>query len=472
MLYKRDRKEMEPVLGIDRREDTPLERRTLYWHFNRLLERFMPERLYQRSLIIVIAPMVLLQGLMAWVFLDRHYETVTKSLSQSFVRDVALVMKTWENSPHTQEDLARVLEMANEDLSLGLTVVKDADLPGISTKPPLSSLHPKLMRYLTSDVGLPVWVDTVGKSGYVDVRLKTADGFVFRFLTNLDRAHASTTPIFIAWMVGGSLFLLLIAVVFLRNQIKPIVRLADAAQSFGMGRDVPDFRPGGAVEVQSAARAFLKMKSRIERHVEQRTAMLAGVSHDLRTILTRFKLELALMDQSPTVNALSEDVSEMQRMLEGYLAFVRGDGGEATSVTEIVRLLGGVADDMSRTGHPIVLNTPSKLLVALKPDAFKRCVSNLVQNAARFASQVEITAVHDGDYLRVTVDDNGPGIPIDSYEEVFKPFVRLDVARNQDSGGTGLGMAIARDIAQSHGGDISLLPSMLGGLRAEIRIPV
>jgi len=458
--------------AIASRDDTPLENRTLYWHFNRVLERYMPERLYQRSLIIVIAPVVLLQGLMAWVFLDWHYETVTKSLSQSFARDVALVIKTWDDSPRTEADLARVLAMANEDLALGLTVEKKAELPPATNKPFLSSVHPKLVRYLETGVELPLWVDTVGQSGYVDVRILTSDKFVFRFLTDLDRAHASTTPIFIGWMVGGSLFLLLIAIVFLRNQIKPIVKLANAAQSFGMGRDVPDFRPGGAAEVQLAARAFLKMKSRIERHVEQRTAMLAGVSHDLRTILTRFKLELALLEKSPTVQALSDDVGEMQRMLEGYLAFVRGDGGERSAVTEIVDLLGDVADDMSRSGHPIVLNTPRKLIVALKPDAFKRCVGNLVQNASRFADQVEITAVHDGDYLRVLVDDDGPGIPPEQYEEVFKPFVRLDVARNQDSGGTGLGMAIARDIAQGHGGDIALSPSMLGGLRAEVRIPI
>lgn len=458
--------------AIASRDDTPLEKRTLYWHFNRFLERYMPERLYQRSLIIVIAPVVLLQGLMAWVFLDRHYETVTKSLSQSFARDVALVIKTWDGSSRAETDLARVLAMANEDLALGLTVEKKSTLPPATNKPFLSSVHPKLVRYLEDGITQPLWVDTVGKSGYVDIRVLTRDGFVFRFLTDMDRAHASTTPIFIAWMIGGSLFLLLIAVVFLRNQIKPIVKLANAAQSFGMGRDVPDFRPDGAAEVQSAARAFLKMKSRIERHVEQRTAMLAGVSHDLRTILTRFKLELALLEKSPTVHALSEDVGEMQRMLEGYLAFVRGDGGEPTAATEIVDLLGDVADDMSRSGHPIVLNTPRKLIVALKPDAFKRCVGNLVQNASRFGDQVEITAVHDGDYLRVVVDDDGPGIPPEQYDEVFKPFVRLDVARNQDSGGTGLGMAIARDIAQSHGGDIALSPSMLGGLRAEVRVPI
>lgn len=459
------------MTAISNRDDTPAEQRTLWWHFNRLLEHYLPERLYARSLIIVIAPVVLLQGLMAWVFLDRHYETVTRSLSQSFVRDVALVMKTWEQSPHTQADLIRVLEMANDDLALGLTVDRDAELPPPNRKPLLSSVHPKLMRYLASDVGMPHWVDTVGQSGYVDVRVKTADGFVFRFLTDLDRAHASTTPIFIAWMMGGSLFLLLIAVLFLRNQIKPIVKLADAAQSFGMGRDVPDFRPGGAAEVQAAASAFIKMKRRIERHVEQRTAMLAGVSHDLRTILTRFKLELALLEQNTKVKALQEDVSEMQRMLEGYMAFVKGAESEATQTTDVTALLGVVADDMRRSGRPIALNTPRKLLVPLKPDAFKRCIGNLTQNAVRFGDQVEITAVHDGSYLRVVVDDNGPGISRENYTEVFKPFVRLDNARNQDAGGTGLGMAIARDIAQSHGGDISLSPSLLGGLRAEVRIP-
>jgi two-component system osmolarity sensor histidine kinase EnvZ len=224
-------------------------------------------------------------------------------------------------------------------------------------------------------------------------------------------------------------------------------------------------------EVQAAANAFLQMKSRIERHVEQRTAMLAGVSHDLRTILTRFKLELALLEQNDTVKALSQDVTEMQRMLEGYMAFVKGAESEPTQATDVVDLLSVIADDMSRSGHPVALSTPRKLLVPLKQDAFKRCVSNLALNAARFADHVEITALHDGNYLRVVVDDDGPGIPPQSYSEVFKPFVRLDHARNQDSGGTGLGMAIARDIAQSHGGDITLSPSMLGGLRAEIRIP-
>lgn len=457
--------------AISNREDTPKEQRTLYWHLNRFLERHLPERLYARSLIIVIAPMVLLQGLMAWVFLDRHYETVTRSLSQSFARDVALVVKTWQQSPRTEEVLEKVLHMANNDLSLGLSIERDAELPPPTSRPLLSSVHPKLVRYVGQAVGLPIWVDTVGQTGYVDVRVKTEGGFVFRFLTNMDRAHASTTPIFIGWMMGGSLFLLIIAVIFLRNQIKPIVQLADAAQSFGMGRDVPNFRPEGAAEVQAAANAFLQMKSRIERHVEQRTAMLAGVSHDLRTILTRFKLELALLEQNDTVKALSQDVTEMQRMLEGYMAFVKGAESEPTQATDVVGLLSVIADDMSRSGHPVALSTPRKLLVPLKQDAFKRCVSNLALNAARFADHVEITALHDGNYLRVVVDDDGPGIPPQSYSEVFKPFVRLDHARNQDSGGTGLGMAIARDIAQSHGGDITLSPSMLGGLRAEIRIP-
>lgn len=459
------------MTAISNREDATKEQRTLWWNFNRLLERYMPERLYARSLIIVIAPMLLLQGLMGWTFIDRHYEQVTKSLLRTFVREVALVMETWEESAHTQEDLARVLVLANDGLALGLTVERNAELPPPIKQPFLSYVHPKLVKYLAEGVGMPQWVDTVGQTGYVDVRLRTADGFVFRFLTDMDRAHASSRQIFLAWMLGGSIVLLTIAVIFLRNQIRPIVRLADAAQSFGMGRDVPDFRPSGAAEVQAAANAFIKMKRRIERHVEQRTAMLAGVSHDLRTILTRFKLELALLEQNSTVKALQEDVSEMQRMLEGYMAFVKGAESEPTRPTDVIALLGTISDDLSRSGHPVSLSTPRKLIVPLKADAFKRCVGNLAQNSARYASHVEITAVHDGSYLRVVVDDDGPGIPPESYSEVFKPFVRLDNARNQDAGGTGLGMAIARDIAQSHGGDIALSQSLLGGLRAEIRIP-
>ncbi|MFZ0400553.1 MAG: ATP-binding protein, partial [Pseudolabrys sp.] len=265
---------------------------------------------------------------------------------------------------------------------------------------------------------------------------------------------------------------LIVAIIFLRNQIKPILRMADAAESFGKGREVPNFRPRGAREVRRADAAFIEMKTRIERAMEQRTAMLAGVSHDLRTVLTRFKLELALIDDSPEVDAMKKDVDEMARMLEAYLSFARGDSGEASAPTDMAEFLEELRLDAERHGHKSTVVFHGPPIVTVRPAAFKRCLANLVSNAARHAPSIAIAGHRDHRYLTVTVDDDGPGIPASLREEVFKPFLRLDDARNQDEGGTGLGLAIARDIARSHGGDITLGDSPLGGLRATVRVPV
>jgi two-component system osmolarity sensor histidine kinase EnvZ len=273
-------------------------------------------------------------------------------------------------------------------------------------------------------------------------------------------------------MMGTSAVLLTVAIAFLRNQIRPILRLADAAESFGKGREVPNFRPRGAREVRRAAGAFIEMKSRIERAMEQRTAMLAGVSHDLRTILTRFKLELALFGNSREIDAMKKDVDEMARMLEAYLAFARGDSGEQSAPTDMAAFLDELRADAERNGHTTRVEFHGHPIVTVRPAAFKRCLANLVSNAARFAPSIAITGHRDHRWLTVMVDDDGPGIPAHLREEVFKPFLRLDNARNQDEGGTGLGLAIARDIARSHGGDITLADSPLGGLRATVRVPV
>src|SRR5215208_6290055 len=283
---------------------------------------------------------------------------------------------------------------------------------------------------------------------------------------------SSPSSIFPTWLVGSSLVLLALAILFLRKQIRPIQDLAKAARSFGMGRSVSNFRPSGAREVKEAASAFIAMKERIEKHVEQRTAMLAGVSHDIRTILTRFKLELAMLDKHPKLRALQQDVDEMQRMLEGYIAFVRGDDGEKSTTTDLAALLREVAHDAGRSGLPVALQMPPALMVSVKPQAFKRCIANLVTNAVRYSGKVRLAASQADHQLTVTVDDDGPGIPPERREDVFKPFYRLDDARNLDESGTGLGLSIARDIARAHGGDVMLHESPAGGLRAEIRIPV
>jgi two-component system osmolarity sensor histidine kinase EnvZ len=250
------------------------------------------------------------------------------------------------------------------------------------------------------------------------------------------------------------------------------LRLADAAESFGKGREVPGFKPRGAREVRRAAQAFIEMKRRVERTMETRTTMLAGVSHDLRTILTRFKLELALLKSGPEIDAMKKDVDEMGRMLEAYLAFAKGDSGEQPAPTDMGAFLDELKTDAERNGHKTSVALYGHPVVTVRPAAFRRCLGNLVSNAARFAKEISITGHRDHRWLTVTVDDDGPGIPQDMREEVFRPFLRLDDARNQDEGGTGLGLAIARDIARSHGGDIALGDSPMGGLRATVRVPV
>jgi two-component system osmolarity sensor histidine kinase EnvZ len=270
--------------------------------------------------------------------------------------------------------------------------------------------------------------------------------------------------------------LLTVAILFLRNQIRPILRLAEAVDAFGKGRPVPDdFQPRGAREVRQAAAAFLEMRNRIRQHVEQRTTMLAGVSHDLRTVLTRFKLELAFMGEGPDVQSLKADVDEMQHMLEDYLAFARGDGGEEATPTNLTQLLEDILKESEVYGTSIELKLRKRrgdVILPLKRQAFKRAITNLVSNAVRYGDQIVIRAATEGQWLRIEVDDNGPGIPASERANVFKPFYRIDRSRNQDDGNSGLGLAIARDIAKSHGGDITLGESSMGGLRAIISVPL
>jgi two-component system osmolarity sensor histidine kinase EnvZ len=358
-----------------------------------------------------------------------------------------------------------------EKLDLYVDFLSENELPPPGPKPFFSLLDQSLSEELGRQIRRPFWVDTVGRSALVEIRIKLDDS-VMRIFARRSAAYASNSEIFLMWMVGTSLVLLTVAILFLRNQIRPILRLADAAESFGKGREVPNFRPRGAREVRRAAAAFIEMKSRIERAMEQRTAMLAGVSHDLRTILTRFKLELALIGDSPEIEAMKKDVDEMARMLEAYLAFARGDSGEQSAPTDMAAFLGELRDDMERNGHNASVDFRGQPIVTVRPAAFRRCLGNLVSNAARYASSITVTGHRDHRWLTVTVDDNGPGIPPHLREEVFKPFLRLDHARNQDEGGTGLGLAIARDIARSHGGEITLSDSPLGGLRAAVRVPV
>jgi two-component system osmolarity sensor histidine kinase EnvZ len=444
--------------------------RGAWTHVWKWINGFMPKGLYARSLLIIVTPMVLLQSVVAFVFMERHWNLVTQRLSAGVVQDVAALIDFYQVIP-PDEGQRRIRRIAQDRLNLVVDFLPVTEMPPPAPKPFFSLLDQALSEELRKQIGRPFWIDTVGRSALVEIRIQL-DNTVLRVFARRNAAYASNSEIFLLWMVGTSLVLLTVAILFLRNQIRPIQRLADAAESFGKGREVPDFRPRGAREVRRAAQAFIEMKQRVERTMEQRTTMLAGVSHDLRTILTRFKLEMALIGDSPEAEAMKKDIDEMARMLEAYLAFARGDSAEPSAPTDMAAFLEELKLDAERQGDKATVVFHGESVVTVRPAAFKRCLANLVSNAARYASSISITGHRDHRWLTVTVDDDGPGIPPGMREEVFKPFLRLDHARNQDEGGTGLGLAIARDIARSHGGDITLGDSPLGGLRATVRIPV
>ena len=437
---------------------------------SRWLNSVMPKGLYARALLIIILPMVILQSVIAFVFMERHWNVVTQRLSAGVVQDIAALIDVYRAYPQ-DKDQTQIRTIAQQRLGLVVDFLPAGEMPPPGPKPFFSLLDQTLSEELRKQIARPYWIDTVGKSALVEIRIQL-DNNVMRIYARRNAAYASNSEIFLLWMVGTSAVLLFVAIIFLRNQIKPILKLAAAAEAFGKGRDAPNFRPRGAREVRRAAQAFIEMKTRVERAIEQRTTMLAGVSHDLRTVLTRFKLELALIDESPEVEAMKKDIDEMARMLEAYLAFARGDLGESAAPTDMAAFLEELKDDAERHGHTATVLFHGAPIVTVRPAAFKRCLANLVSNAARYASSIAITGHRDHRYLTITVDDDGPGIPLAQREDVFKPFLRLDDARNQDEGGTGLGLAIARDIARSHGGDIALGDSPMGGLRATVKVPV
>ena len=439
-----------------------------------LISELLPKGLYARALIIIIAPIVVLEGVVAFVFMERHWQAVTRRLSEQTARNVSALIEIYEGAP-TKAEQSRLIELARERLNLTMQVLPAGDLPAARPKPFFNILDRALSREISKYVQRPFWIDTVGQSRHVEIRVAT-DTSIIRFIATRSQTYASNSEIFLLWMVGSSVILLTVAILFLRNQIRPILRLAEAADAFGKGRPVPDdFRPRGAREVRQAAEAFVEMRDRIQQHVEQRTTMLAGVSHDLRTVLTRFKLELAFLEDTAEVQSLKADVNEMQHMLEDYLAFARGDGGEEAKPTNLRELMEEIHEEAQVYGNAIELKLRRRkkdLVLPLKRQAFKRAVTNLVSNAVRYGDQVVIRAATEGQWLRVEVDDNGPGIPASERENVFRPFYRIDSARNQDEGNTGLGLAIARDIAKSHGGHVALGESSMGGLKAIISVPL
>ena len=431
------------------------------------IKRVLPRTMFGRSLLIVVMPLILLQAIATWVFYDRHWAAVSWRLSAAVAGDIGLLIDALKLADSPAE-IARLLERAKAQTDLDVTIGRTKTLPPVL--PATGRLvEDQLSQAIEGRLNYPFRIDLL-EDGGAEIKVQLSNG-VLSVGVPRNRLYSSTTYIFVMWMLGSSLVLLAVATVFLRNQVKSLRRLAEAADSFGKGRSVPSFKVEGAVEIRRAAIAFMTMRDRLQRQVRERTQMLAGVSHDLRTPLTRMKLALEMLGNDPAVTELKSDVAEMEHMVHGYLDFVRGEGTEASVETDISLLIEDLAADLRREGTPLTVTPPPEFVMPVRPNALRRCLGNLIGNARRHASHVWLTGIVVADGIDILVDDDGPGIPPANRARVFRPFVRLDASRNPLTGGVGLGLTIARDVARSHGGDVRLETSPQGGLRARVHLP-
>ena len=436
------------------------------------MKRLLPRSLFGRALLILVTPVVLIQLIATFVFFDRHWDDLTRRLALGFVGDIAMVLQDFrENTDPNFRD--RLFDRARRHMTIEFTWHPDGILPNTPSPFKIKNLilDGQLRKALSERMSLPFRIDTTTFTDRIEVELQLPNG-VLQASSSRKRLTSTTTGLFVMWMVGTAIILLAIAIVFLRNQLKPIGRLAEAADAYGRGHEIDPVKPAGATEVRRAARAFLTMRQRIQRQMDQRTEMLAGVSHDLRTPLTRMKLQLAMLGSTQEAANLSSDVVEMETMIDAYLAFARGQDTEAPAAVDVHALLHEIVSQAQRKGNEVNLTNGGPLHAVLRPNAMRRCLTNLVDNAGRFGTHVEVSASQSEDFLAITVDDDGPGIDQDHREEVFRPFFRLESSRNSETGGSGLGLSIARDVARGHGGDVVLSQSPQGGLRAEVRLPV
>ena len=428
------------------------------------MKRFLPKSLYGRAVAIVILPVLVMQILVTYIFFNAHWDNVTARMSEAVAGEVALAVELYREAPsaETAQKLDAQLTEASE-LSVALErgdALPEADRPNL-----FSNLDRTLRDSLERRLDAPFWFDTTRYPNHIDIRVAVNEG-VLRFIAARERVFAPTGYGFVLLLVATTLGLLLVSVLLLRGLARPMIDLAFAADAFGRGQE-REFKPTGASEVRLAGTSFLKMRSRIERFVDQRTNMLAGVSHDLRTPLQRLKLHLALSDDTEDNREARRDVAEMEAMLDGYLDFAKSDSVEHTDRVRLSELLRETAD-----AHGIGdVEIGADGEVEIRPVAFRRALDNLASNAVKYAPTQRLALRRDGDDFVISVEDSGAGIPPDMREEALKPFSRLAEGRNQNVEGTGLGLAIARDIARTHGGTLRLGESEMGGLKAELRVP-
>lgn len=424
-----------------------------------------PKSLFARALLILLLPTVFIQVVMVYVFFDRHWDNITRHMARSLAGEAAFIAEQLTRQPPNK--IPQVVKDFDRFTDVDIFIDPVASFDAGAT----SNEYPEFQDQLRALIKQPFTLQKLDSSGMVEVRILLAREVV-RLEVSPKRLESRTTGILVAWMVGTTSAFLLIAILFLRNQIRPIRRLAKAADNFGRGIDMPDFRPSGASEVRIAAHAFITMRERIHRMVKTRTEMLAGISHDLRTPLTRMKLQLAMLENEEVAHELAEDVEQMEHMVEEYLDFARGDNREEASLVSLRTLLANIVDDYRRQKANVTFEMLKDVMAEVRVISFRRMLCNLIDNAVRYGECCVITLNSTPSAFEIVIDDEGPGIPPEKYEEVFQPFRRLEASRNIKTGGVGLGLTIARDITLVHGGNIRFARSPKGGLRVTLNFPL
>ncbi len=429
--------------------------------FKGLFKELFPKTLFKRTLLIIGLPLVLVQIVFTVVFLDRYLDSVTKNLASNLAGITQLVTDMYNKNRD------QALTIASE-LGLDVSFLEGAELKNMSPTLIQGWEDRYLDKALKHRLQYPFALTSTNDELTINVEMEQG---VVVLSVSRKRLMSRATPLLFVWVFGSSLFFLIIASIFLRNQVRPIQKLAVAADKFGRGEDEAIFKIAGAQEVRQAGKAFTLMKERIKRQIEQRTTMLAGISHDLRTPLTRIKLQLEMLPRSKAKEGICLDVAEMEALIEEYLSFVKGTQGEKSASVDLQVLIMECLVSMKNMPLDVRADVPSGFLLPLKPNSFKRALWNLLSNANRYASSAILRVRKDESGILITLEDNGTGIPVEKRQDVFKPFYRLESSRNPGTGGTGLGLSIAQDVVHNHGGTIELGASSLGGLKVSICLP-
>ena len=435
--------------------------------FKKNLKKFkdvLPKGLYSRSLLIIIIPVVVLQGILTFVFLDRHWQLVTRKLSSAVASEIATFIDVVPSL-----GLNKVIELSERFYDAEVKYIPNKKLINNPPKP-INLVENTLSKELSKNMNNSFWVDAHTYEKRVIVQIEKKEG-IYEFIIPRRNVYATNSHIFLVWMVISSLLLVSVAVIFMRQQIKPIEKLSKAAQQFGLGKKMENFKPSGATEVRRAAEAYLKMQERIERFIEQRTLMLAGVSHDLRTPLTRLKLQIEMLSDDKTNIELLSDVNEMQKMLENYLDFAEDVTREKATKTDLKKMISEIIDSESTKSKTIEFNIKNdeSIFFECRTIAMKRCITNLLNNACSYGDRIRISLERKKDVIDISIEDNGPGIDKSDYDKAIKPFIRLDSSRNQNIPGSGLGLSISQDITSNHGGKLIMSKSNLGGLKVQLK---